>query len=45
MLILGDKELEDGTVSVRSRKTGATEVMSVAELQAKLVMEIATKAQ
>ena len=45
MLILGDKEVEEGTVSVRSRKTGATEVMSVAELQAKLVMEIATKAK
>ena len=45
MLILGDKEVEDGTVSVRSRKTGATEVMTVAELKAKLVMEIATKAK
>jgi len=45
MLILGDKEVEEGTVSVRSRKTGATEVMALDELKAKLVMEIATKAK
>ena len=45
MLILGDKEVEDGTVSVRSRKTGATEVMTVEELKAKLLLEVATKAK
>ena len=45
MLILGDKEVEEGTVSVRSRKTGATEVMTLAELQAKLLLEVATKAK
>ena len=45
MLILGDKEVEEGTVSVRSRKTGATEVMTLAELQSKLLLEVATKAK
>ena len=45
MLILGDKEVEEGTVSVRSRKTGATEVMSLDELKAKLLLEVATKAK
>ena len=45
MLILGDKEVEEGTVSVRSRKTGATEVMSLDELKAKLVLEVTTKAK
>ena len=45
MLILGDKEVEEGTVSVRSRKTGATEVMSLDDLKAKLLLEVATKAK
>ncbi len=44
MLILGDKEQENGTVSVRNRK-GETEVMSVDEFIAKLREEVDTKAR
>ena len=44
MLIIGDKEVETGMVSVRVRKTGETEVMSVDELVSKLALEISTKA-
>ena len=45
MLVVGDKEMEDGTVSVRSRKEGDAGKMSVDELVAKLVEEIKTKAR
>ncbi len=43
MFVLGDKELENKTVSVRSRKTGDLGVMPFAEIQAKLLEEIAAK--
>ena len=45
MLVLGDKECEANTVAVRSRKTGETEVMTLDELKAKLLLEVATKAK
>ena len=45
MLVVGDKEMEDGTVSVRSRKDGDAGKMSVDELVSKLVEEIKTKAK
>ncbi|MBQ2866556.1 MAG: threonine--tRNA ligase [Clostridia bacterium] len=45
MLILGDKEVDANTVAVRSRKTGETEVMTLDELKAKLLLEVATKAK
>lgn len=40
MLILGQKEEEDGTVSVRSRDTGETVTMPLDEFVAKLEKEI-----
>ena len=43
MLIVGDKEAEDKTVSVRSRKDGDLGVMSVEELTNKLIVEDRTK--
>jgi len=45
MLVLGDKEVADGVVAVRSRKDGDLGVMAQDELVAKLVMEVATKAR
>lgn len=45
MLVLGDKEVESGTVAVRSRKTGETETISIDELVSKLVTEVATRAK
>jgi len=45
MLVLGDKEAEEGMVAVRSRKTGETEVMTPDAFRAKLLEEIATKAK
>ena len=45
MLVLGDKEVEDGVVAVRSRKEGDLGTMSPAELTARLKDEIATKAR
>ncbi len=45
MLVVGDKEMEDGTVSVRSRKDGDAGKMLVDELVSKLVEEIKTKAK
>ena len=45
MLVLGDKEVEDGVVAVRSRKDGDLGVMGQDELVAKLVMEVASKAR
>lgn len=44
MLIVGDKESESGTVSVRSRKDGDTGSMTAAEFIAKAQEEISTKA-
>ena len=43
MFIIGDKEAESGTVSVRHRKDGDTGSVSVDEAIAKLVYENATK--
>lgn len=44
MLIIGAKEAEEGTVSVRSRDTGETEVMTLEAFIAKVTEEIKTKA-
>ena len=43
MLVLGEKERENGTVSVRNRKKGDIGSMSVDELVAKLTKEIDEK--
>jgi len=45
MLVLGDKEVENGVAAVRSRKDGDLGTMSHADLIAKLLEEIATKAK
>ena len=45
MLVMGDKELESGLVSVRSRKDGDLGTMSLAAFRAKLLEEIATRAR
>ena len=42
-LVIGEKEVTDKTVSVRSRKTGEQTVMSVAEFVAKLQEEVSTR--
>ena len=44
MLIVGDKDIENGTVSVRSRKDGEQGAMSVEDFLAKITEEVATKA-
>jgi len=44
MLVIGAKEAEEGTISVRSRDTGETEVMSLEAFIAKVTEEIETKA-
>lgn len=44
MLILGAKEAEQGTVSVRNRDTGETEVMTLDDFIAKIDDEIETRA-
>ena len=40
MLIIGQKEAEEGNISVRNRDTGATETMSLDEFIAKITSEI-----
>ncbi|MGN0593643.1 MAG: His/Gly/Thr/Pro-type tRNA ligase C-terminal domain-containing protein, partial [Hominimerdicola sp.] len=45
MLIIGDKEVETNTVSVRSRKEGELPAMPVDDIVNKLITEIATKAK
>ncbi len=45
MLVLGDKEVEDGVVAVRSRKEGDLGVMNPDELLNRLLTEVATKAK
>lgn len=45
MLVIGDKEMENGQVAVRSRKEGDLGVMSVDDFIKKLTEEIATKAK
>lgn len=42
-LVIGEKEVTDKTVSVRSRKTGEQTVMSVDEFVAKLQEEVSTR--
>ncbi|MGI6150813.1 MAG: threonine--tRNA ligase [Christensenellales bacterium] len=44
MLIIGDKEAEDGTISVRSRKDGDIGTMTLENFLAKIQEEIDTKA-
>ena len=43
MLVLGDKDIENNSVSVRSRKDGDIGAMSCDEFVAKIVEEVATK--
>ena len=43
MLVIGAKEAEEGTVSVRNRDTDQTTVMTVDELTAMLKEEISTR--
>ena len=45
MLVVGQKEVEDGTVSVRNRDTDESEVMTIEAFVAKVTKEIATKAR
>ena len=44
MLVLGAKEAEAGTISVRSRDTAETETMTLAEFQARVLRETAERA-
>ena len=44
MLVLGDKEVENGMVSVRSRRDGDLGAMTVDEFTRKLLTEISTRA-
>ncbi len=43
MLVIGDKEAESGTVSVRSRKEGDVGVQSVDDFLARALREVAEK--
>ena len=45
MLVVGDKEAQDGTVSVRSRKDGDFGISKTEDFVAKVVEEIKTKAR
>ena len=45
MLVLGDKEVEEGVVAVRSRKNGDMGAMAPEALTGMLKEEIATKAR
>lgn len=45
MLVIGDKEVEDRTVAVRSRKEGDLGAVSPSDIIAKIVEEIRTKAR
>ena len=45
MLVLGDKEMDNGQVAVRSRKEGDLGVMSIDNFISKLTEEIVTKAK
>ncbi len=44
MIVVGDKEVEDGSVAVRSRKDGDVGTMSLSEFKNKVVDEIEKKA-
>ena len=43
MLVMGDKEVEAGLVSVRSRKDGDLGTMSVSDFLSKALLEVAQK--
>ena len=43
MLVVGDRDMENGTVSVRTRKGDDLGAMTCAEFQAKCLAEIASK--
>jgi threonyl-tRNA synthetase len=43
MLVIGDKEIQDGTVSVRKRKEKKTEIMSIDSFLSQLNEEIISK--
>ena len=45
MLVVGYRDVENGTVSVRSRKEGDLGAMAPAEFYAKLTEEIETRAR
>ena len=45
MLVAGDKDIEAGTVSVRSRKDGDEGASSLEDFIARITEEIATKAK
>ena len=45
MLVVGDRDMENGTVSVRTRKGDDLGAMTPAEFTAKCLMEIATKSK
>ena len=44
MILMGDKDIENGTISVRSRKEGDIGSMSVEQFLSMALEEIATKA-
>ena len=44
MLVVGDKESEDGTVAVRDRRDGSNETMPLDAFLAKIQKEVAEKA-
>ena len=45
MLVIGDRDVENGTVSVRSRKDGDLGAMAPADFYANLTEEITTRAR
>ena len=45
MLVMGDKEMEQGLVAVRSRKDGDLGTMTLEAFRAKLLEEIASRAK
>ena len=45
MLIIGDKEVENGVVAVRSRKGGDLGTMALADFKAKVVEEVKTRSK
>jgi threonyl-tRNA synthetase len=45
MLVMGDKEMEQGLVAVRSRKDGDLGTMTLEAFRAKLLEEVATRAK
>ena len=45
MLIIGDKEVENGVVAVRSRKGGDLGTMPLADFKAKVVEEVKTRSR